>query len=77
MEDDKTNIFKPKIFSASVKDSGMNDFIFLTDLKQDTCSVSDECVKHLKIPSSSSNRFTKSILLVASQYEALSIRFNK
>ena len=52
MEENKTNIFKPKTFSASVKDSGLNDFIFLTDLKNDTCSVSDECVKHIKIPSS-------------------------
>ena len=52
MEDSKTNILKPKIFSASVKDSGLNDFIFLIDLKQDVCSISDECVKFIKIPSS-------------------------
>ncbi|MBR5096307.1 MAG: sensor domain-containing phosphodiesterase [Treponema sp.] len=61
MEDNKTSIFKPKIFSASVKDSGMNDFIFLTDLKQDTCSVSDECVKFLKIPSSNFSNALKTV----------------
>ena len=36
MEENKTNIFKPKTFSASVKNSGLNDFIFLIDLKEDT-----------------------------------------
>ncbi|MBQ6029330.1 MAG: GGDEF domain-containing protein [Treponema sp.] len=52
MEDTKSNIFKPKKFSASVKDSDLNDFIFLIDLNTDTCSISDECVKQINIPSS-------------------------
>ena len=51
MQEDN-DILKPKSFSASVKNSGLTDFIFLMDLNQDTCSVSDDCVKTLKVPSS-------------------------
>ena len=51
MEENKTNIFKPKTFSASVKNSGLNDFIFLIDLKEDTCSISEDCAKFIQIPS--------------------------
>lgn len=52
MQENKDDILKPKSFSASVKNSGLTDFIFLMDLNQDTCSVSDDCVKCIKLPSS-------------------------
>ena len=51
MEENKANIFKPKTFAASVKSSGLNDFIFLVNLKDDTCSISNEFGKFIKIPS--------------------------
>lgn len=51
MAEENESILGPKTFTASVKNSGLNDFIFLIDLNQDTCSVSDECVKFIKLPS--------------------------
>ena len=51
MAEGNESILGPKTFTASVKNSGLNDFIFLIDLNQDTCSVSDECVKFIKLPS--------------------------
>ena len=51
MANKSDDIFKPKSFSASVKNTGLTDFIFLIDLNQDTCSVSDDCVKFLRLPS--------------------------
>lgn len=51
MEENTSDIFKSQNFSASIKESGLNDFIFLIDLKEDTCSISEECVKFIKFPS--------------------------
>lgn len=61
MEENKTNIFKPKTFSASVKNSGLNDFIFLIDLKEDTCSISEDCAKFIQVPSANFPNATKTL----------------
>lgn len=64
MEENTTDILKPNKFSASIKDSDLDDFIFLIDLKDDSCSVSDECLKFLKLPSSSFTHATETILSI-------------
>ncbi len=51
MADNNDDILGPKAFSASVKSSDLDDFIFLIDLNKDVCSISDDCVKYLKLPS--------------------------
>lgn len=51
MEENESNIFKQKAFSASVKSEGLDDFIFLIDLTKDTATISDDSVKFIKIPS--------------------------
>lgn len=61
MEENKTDIFKPKTFAASLKNSDLNDFIFLVNLKDDSCSISDECVKYLQIPSANFSNAISSI----------------
>lgn len=67
MEENKANIFKPKTFSASVKNSGLNDFIFLIDLKEDTCSVSESCAKFIQVPSANFPNATKTLASLVHQ----------
>ena len=61
MAEENNDILSPKSFSASVKNSDLNDFIFLMDLNQDTCSVSDDCVKYLKVPSANFGNAVKTV----------------
>lgn len=67
MEDKKASIFKPKTFSASVKESGLSDFIFLIDLSKDVCSISDDCVKFIKLPSVSFSNALHTITSIVHQ----------
>ncbi len=64
MEESKNNIFKPKTFSASVKNTGLNDFIFFIDLKDDSCSVSEDCAKFIKIPSATFSNACQTLISI-------------
>lgn len=48
--DESKDIFRSKQYKASVKKSELNDFIFLMNLKDDTVTISEDCVKFIKFP---------------------------
>ena len=73
------DILGSRDFSASVKSSGLDDFIFLIDLNKDTGTVSDACVKCLKLPSANFSTALQTVVSIVhpDDKSLLSDCFNK
>ncbi len=59
--ENSNDLFKSKTFSASVRKSGLNDFIFLINLKTDNITLSDGCVGYINFPSASFDNAYKTV----------------